>query len=319
MKPPIEAFHPELQKFASRMPLLTFSSKNVWLVRFFDRFIWKRKASEDILVENTLIPRQNDASRLRLRIYRQKSAAAGQALAPVLLWLHGGGYLVGKPEQDEPAYFQFVRELGLVIVSVDYRCAPEQPFPAALEDGYAALRWVAAHAGQLGVDTRRIAVGGASAGAGLAAALVQLACDRNEIHPVFQLLVYPMLDDRTVTRTDLAGQAYIGWDQASNRFGWESYLGKACGSADVPPYAVPARRADLSGLPPAWIGVGTQDMFYVEDLAYAQRLRDSGVECETCVVPGAFHGFDLAGEQVQVVREFRESQVEALRKYLLAG
>src|SRR5512137_2798271 len=134
---------------------------------------------------------------------------------------------------DDLGCAQQVRESGITIVSVDYRCAPKHPFPAGLEDGYSALKWVESHSQQLGIDAKRIAIGGASAGGGLAAALVQLAHDRQEVKPVFQLLVYPMLDDRTVLRADIDDSNSPTWSQKSNRFGWESYLGKKCGAEDV--------------------------------------------------------------------------------------
>jgi acetyl esterase/lipase len=223
---------------------------------------------------------------------------------------------MGNPEQDDECCAQYGREMGITVVSVDYRYAPKYPFPIGLEDSYAALTWVAAQAHSLGIDAQRIAIGGASAGGGLAAALAQLAHDRQAIQPVFQLLVYPMLDDRTVLRPDLAGKSYLAWDQQSNRFGWESYLGRPCGGEDLPEYAVPARRADLSGLPPAWLGVGTQDLFHDEDVAYAQRLRACAVPCEIEIVPGAFHGFDVFDPKIPLVQAFRRSQIAALRKYL---
>jgi acetyl esterase/lipase len=168
----------------------------------------------------------------------------------------------------------------------------------------------------LDIDPKRIAVGGASAGGGLAAALVQLAHDRREIDPVFQMLVYPMLDDRTVLRTDIDDSQNVTWNHKSNRYGWESYLGKECGAEHVPAYSVPARRADLSGLPPAWIGVGALDIFQDEDVAYAQRLRECGVECEIEIIPGAFHGFDVFDPQLSIVQDFRKKQVKVLKKYL---
>ncbi len=213
---------------------------------------------------------------------------------------------------------QYASELGITVVSVDYRYAPEYPFPIGLEDGYSALKWVASHAQQLGFDAKRIAIGGASAGGGLAAALVQLTHDRQEIQPVFQLLVYPMLDDRTVLRTDIDDSSSIAWNQKSNRFGWKSYLGEKCGAENVPDYAVPARRENLSGLPPAWIGVGTVDIFHDEDVAYAQRLQEQGIESELYIVPGAFHGFDAYGPKVSIVEEFRNSQIAALKKYMFS-
>jgi len=272
-----------------------------------------QKIPNDILVENIHIPGQDGRTKIRLRIYKPKSIAVP---TPVLLWLHGGGYVMGRPEMDDRSCIQYVRELGIMVVSVDYRLAPKHPFPAALEDCYATLKWVVSHAQELNVDSQRIAVGGNSAGGGLAAALAQLAYDRQEIQPVFQLLVYPMLDDRTVLRADIDDSNNITWNQKSNRFGWESYLGGECGAEDVPAYSVPARREDLSGLPPAWIGVGALDIFHDEDVAYAQRLKECGIECEMDVIPGAFHGFDVFDPQIPIVQDFRKSQINALKKYL---
>lgn len=271
------------------------------------------KALKGLHVENVLIPRKDDHKKLRLRIYRPKST---DTPTPALLWIHGGGYVMGRPEQDDNSCAQYVRELGITVVSVDYRCAPKHPFPAALDDCYFALKWVASHSGQLGVDPKRIAVGGNSAGGGLATALAQLAHDRKEIEPAFQLLVYPMLDDRTVLRTDIDDSNNVTWNHKSNRFGWESYLGRECGADEVPAYSVPARRTDLSGLPPAWIGVGDLDLFHDEDVAYAQRLREGGVACELEVIPGAFHGFDVFDQKVPIVQDFRRLQIAALKKYL---
>jgi acetyl esterase/lipase len=305
--------HPELRQVAGKSPSLSFSKINIWFFRMVMSLMPPPKTLEDILVENIRITGQEDRNKIRLRIYKPKSSSAP---APVLLWFHGGGYVMGQPEMDDPACVQYVRASGLSIVSVDYRYAPKHPFPAGLEDGYTALKWVGSHSQQLGIDANRIAIGGESAGGGLAAALVQLACDRQEIKPVFQLLVYPMLDDRTVLRADIDDSNSPAWNQKSNRFGWESYLGTKCGAEDVPAYSVPARRADLSGLPPAWIGVGTLDVFHDEDVAYAQRLKEGGIECELYIVPGAFHGFDVFDPHLPMVQDFRKSQISALIKYL---
>jgi acetyl esterase/lipase len=230
--------------------------------------------------------------------------------------LHGGGYIIGKPEITEASCIEYVRELGVVVVSVDYRLAPDYPFPTSLEDAYTALKWVVAHAQELAIDAARIGIGGESAGAGLAAALIQMAHDRGEIKPVFQTLVYPMLDDKTTARQDLDDKGHFAWNQASNRYGWKSYLGKQSGADDLPAYAVPACREDLTGLPAAWIGVGSLDLFHDEDVAYAQKLRDCGVQCELIIVPGAFHGFDLMAPGAQVVKDFKKSQIVAMRRHL---
>lgn len=226
--------------------------------------------------------------------------------APALLWIHGGGYVIGTARQDDRLCRGFAKRLGITVASVEYRLAPEHPYPAALKDCYSALTWLARLPA---VGPGRIAIGGASAGGGLAAALALLARDRGEVTPAFQLLVYPMLDDRSSATTDKPN--YRLWNTRANRFGWTAYLG----SAD-PDVAVPARHDDLSGLPPAWIGVGSNDLFHDEDLAYAQRLKEAGVPCDVEVVPGVFHGFDLVVPKVQVSQRFFDSQCAALEAAL---
>lgn len=313
MKPQISEVHPELQAAAKKFPPVTFSGWTLWLLRLLTNLAPAPKAPEDIHIENIFIPVSDSQTKIRLRIYKPKSIPSPTA---ALVWLHGGGYIIGKPEIAESACIEYVRELGVVIISVDYRLAPDYPFPTPVEDAYTALKWVDAHAKELGIDAARIGIGGDSAGAGLAASLIQLAHDRKEIKPVFQTLVYPMLDDKTTARTGLADKGYFAWTQESNRYGWKSYLGNQAGAADSPAYAVPARREDLAGLPPAWIGVGTLDLFHDEDVAYAQKLRASGVECELVIVPGAFHGFDVMAPNSQVVKDFKKSQIAAMKRYL---
>jgi len=266
----------------------------------------------DIQIRDIFIDGQ-DGAQIRLRVYQPGTPPVK---APALLWMHGGGYVMGMPEQDDIYVLPFVREVGLVVVSVDYRLAPDNPFPVPLEDCYAALQWMTAQAEISSIDPNRIAIGGSSAGAGLAAALAQVAHDRGEINPVLQLLVYPMLDDRTGARKDIEPKAHVVWNNTSNQFGWESYLGQSCGAETAPAGSVPARRDNLAGLPPAWIGVGTNDLFYDEAAAYARRLSEAGVPCELVPVPGAFHAFDLFAPKMQAVRDFRQAQVVALKKAL---
>ena len=192
---------------------------------------------------------------------------------------------------------------------MEYRLAPEHPYPAPLEDCYSALTWLA---GLASVDARRVVIGGASAGGGLAAALALLARDRAEVAPLFQLLAYPMLDDRSSASGH--SRDHRLWNARSNRFGWAAYLGGA-----DPEVAVPGRRTDLRGLPPAWIGVGTHDLFHDEDLAYAERLRAAGVPCQVDVIPGAFHGFDMWAPKAQVSQRFFGTQCDSLRAALTAA
>ncbi len=229
--------------------------------------------------------------------------------------IHGGGYVLFAAARDPVALQKLAMDDDIVIVAVDYRLAPETPFPGALNDNYAALLWLYRQADALGVDRDRIAVGGESAGGGHAAALAIAARDRGEIPIAFQSLLYPMLDDRV--GSGVGPVAQIGrhvWTRASNHFGWSSHLGRLAGEAEVPALAVPARVAELSDLPPAFIGCGGLDLFIDENIAYAQRLIAAGVPTELLVVPGAYHGFDLAAPQAGVSRRFTAAWRSALRR-----
>ena len=247
------------------------------------------------------------ASGCGVRLYR---AVGVTEPAPALLWMHGGGYVIGSAKQDDALCRRFSAALGITVASVDYRLAPEYPYPAPLEDCYAALTWLA---GLSAVDSGRVAIGGASAGGGLAAALALLARDRSVdkggVAPVFQLLTYPMLDDRSSAAP--ANRHYRLWDPRANQFGWTCYLGDA-----DPDVAVPARRDDLSGLAPAWIGVGTHDLFHDENVEYARRLVQAGVPCQLDVIAGAFHAFDIVASKAQVSQQFFRMQCDALRPAL---
>jgi len=291
-----EPFHPDLRA-ARFLPRAAVGPRSLPLVRAMTKLGARAGRSKAEVV--TL----SDA--VSVRVFRPPAATAPR---PALLWIHGGGLVMGYAGMDDDFCRRVARELGAVVASVEYRLAPEHPYPAPLHDCYAGLRWLAAEAG---VDPRRIAVGGASAGGGLAAALALLARERDEVHPAFQLLVYPMLDDRTATAPDdVAGRLRM-WNAASNRFGWRSYLGGSVG-ADVPGLAAPARAGDLTGLPPAWIGVGTLDLFLGEDREYARRLRAAGVPVELHEVPGAYHGFDMVERKAAVSRAFVGAQLAAL-------
>lgn len=251
-----------------------------------------------------------NGARVRL-IVPEKRTVTG-----ALLWMHGGGLVVGAPRQDDARCAEFAARLGIAVVCAHYRLAPKHPFPAALDDCRRAWRWLLDHAEELGFDPARVAVGGESAGGGLAAALAQRTCDQAGPRPAAQLLVYPMLDDRTAARRELDALDHPVWNNASNRFGWSSYLGREPGSQDVPEYAVPARRADLSGMPPAWIGVGSLDLFLEEGRAYAQRLQKAGVRCEFTEFEAACHGFIAVAPAASVSRTAVESQMRFLEDAL---
>jgi acetyl esterase/lipase len=242
----------------------------------------------------------------------------GSTLRPALLWMHGGGYVLGDASQEIVTLQRTAMEQNCLIVSVNYRRAPKTPFPGSLEDNYAALLWLYRNSASLGVDPKRIAIGGDSAGGGHAAMLAVAARDRGEVPVAFQLLIYPMLDDRTGSTNQ--GSAFTGqflWLRQSNVFGWTSLLGSPAGSGRAPSGSVPARIGNLAGLPPAFIGVGALDLFVDEDVEYARRLIAAGVPTELLVVPGAYHGFDMVAPEAQVSRRFTAAWQAALGKALL--
>ena len=235
------------------------------------------------------------------------SPAGRAATAPALVWIHGGGFIIGTAEQEDLTCRRIATETGAVIVSVDYRLAPETPAPGSVHDCYAALRWLHEQADAFGVDSSRIAVGGNSAGGGLAACLAILARDRAEFPVSFQLLIYPMLDDRTVTTEQ--PNPYTGefiWTPESNRFGWTSLLGREPGGEKVSPYASAARVETVTGLPPAYLSVGALDLFLDEDIAYAGRLLRAGVPTELHVYPGGYHGFNMVPDAWMTKAYFRD-------------
>ncbi|MCY4622522.1 MAG: alpha/beta hydrolase [bacterium] len=235
---------------------------------------------------------------------------------PALYWIHGGGMVLGDVAMDDLKCKAVALETGCLVASVEYRLAPEHPHPAPIEDCYAGLKWLAESADSLGVDSSRIAIGGASAGGGLAAALALLARDRAEVEVIFQQLIYPMLDDRNITPASHYVQHPKVWNRKANIAGWNALLGKPAGSDGVSPYASPARAEDLSGLPPAFIIVGELDLFVDEDIEYAQRLIQAGVPVELHVFPGAFHGSDLMVPTSENSRRWAAIRTAALRQAL---
>ncbi|NUR92919.1 MAG: alpha/beta hydrolase, partial [Nonomuraea sp.] len=247
--------------------------------------------SDSVVIEDRMVPGPEGAPDVRLRIYRPAEPAATPS--PGLYWIHGGGMVVGVPEMDDASMIEYVDKLGLVVVSVEYRLAPEHPHPAPVEDCYAGLVWTAKNAAELGLDPDRLALGGASAGGGLAAGTALLARDRGGPTLALQLLVCPMLDDRNITPSSIEFTDAVVWNRAANLTGWTALLGEARGGDDVSPYAAPARATDLSGLPPAFVDVGELEVFRDECIDYAQRLAQAGVSVEFHLYPGAFHGFDL--------------------------
>lgn len=271
-------------------------------------------AYPNIEVTESRIPGPAAALDVRVLVYRP----LGPHIAlPALLWIHGGGYVAGNPEWDDWAVKTIVDDTGCVVVSVDYRLAPETPHPGPVEDCYAALKWLHGHAGELGVDTSRIGIAGLSAGGGLCAALALLVRDRGEIALCFQAPLQPMLDDRSALES--YSHPTVGefiWKKDYNHFGWTALLGHEPGRDGISHHAAAARAEDLSGLPPTFVAIGALDLFLEESIEYARRLTRAGVPTELHVYPGACHGFNLLAPAARVSLDYQRDFIAALRRGL---
>ncbi|MFI7535288.1 alpha/beta hydrolase [Streptosporangium sp. NPDC049376] len=266
---------------------------------------------DTVTVEDRHIPGPGGPVRVRLYAPRERSAEP----APAMVFIHGGGFIVGQIEMGDALLASLAETMGVVSVSVDYRLAPQDPYPAGVEDCYAALVWTAQNAAELGVDPARIAVGGESAGGGLSAAVALLARDRGGPALCLQYLGIPELDDRLDTPSMRAFVDTPGWSRDKAEISWDYYLGQAHrpGGDDVPIYAAPARAEDLSGLPPAYVVVCEFDPLRDEGLAYAARLVQAGVPVGLHMYPGTFHGCSWVPD-AQVSRRMQDDLMYALRR-----
>jgi acetyl esterase/lipase len=266
----------------------------------------------------TVFRDEQAGAEVRVRIYSPYPPPDLGPPRPCVYWIHGGGYITGSALTVDPRLNQWVEALGCVVVAVEYRLAPEHPYPTPLEDCYIGLSWTITHAEWLGVDPARVVLAGSSAGAGLAAAVALLARDRGGPPLAHQVLIYPMLDDRQVTPSSQMDRTAV-WGRPANALGWRAYLGPQAGRADVPAYAAPARAVDLAGLPPAFVAVGSADLFRDESIAYASRLLEAGVPAELHVYPGAPHGFEVIVPSAEVSRRCGADITGALRRALHPG
>jgi len=268
------------------------------------------------LVRTTVDRFKGPESELLVKIYEKKDR--GNEILPAVFWIHGGGYILGHPDVDDGISEKFVLEANCVVVSVDYRLAPEHPYPAAIEDCYAGLKWMADNADSLKIDTSRIGIAGASAGGGLTAALALLARDRGGPEIKFQMPLYPMIDDRNITPSSYEitkDNCPRAWNRELNIIAWRMYLGDI-DTDEVPQYAAPARAQDLSGLPPAYTCVGQLDPFRDETINYVTRLAQAGVPVEFHLYPGCYHGFDAISNDTEISRQARDEYVRAMAKAL---
>jgi acetyl esterase/lipase len=244
------------------------------------------------------------------------TAPASAGARPVIYHVHGGGMVIGNNRVGVDVPLAWAQALDAVVVSVEYRLAPEHPHPAPIEDVYAGLLWTADHAAELGGDPERIVIAGASAGGGLCAALALLTRDRKGPQPIGQVLMCPMLDDRNDTPSTYQMAGLGVWDRTANETGWTALLGSRRGGPDVPAYAAPARAEDLTGLPPAFLDVGSAETFRDEVVAYASRIWQAGGVAELHVWPGGFHGFDGFAPQAALSQSARAAHVNWLRRLL---
>ena len=302
---------PELVALLDQIPAPVLTAETLRQIRAMSSQAFTDSSQLSALSRSErFIPGPQGAPDVRVLVYLPTSM---QEVVPALLLLHGGGYIMGSADTEDVMSKSIVSAIGCAVVAVDYRLAPETPHPGPVEDCYAALKWLFTHADELGIDPNRLAVGGSSAGGGLAAALALLARDREEVPLVFQFLLAPMLDDRTCTMAK--PHPYTGefiWTPETNCFGWTSLLGREPGGPDVSPYAAAARAEHLEGLPATFINVGALDLFVEEDMEYARRLMRAGVPTELHIYPGAYHGFRMIAD-AQVTQVAQRDQFAALK------
>jgi acetyl esterase/lipase len=308
--PPLEGF---LNLMGGGLKLHDITAVRTEMARMLTTMMVATPIIEGVITEDLKGPGPENSADVAVRIYQPTNRPD---TLPAILWMHGGGYVLGSVEKDDLLAKNLAKAVQCVVVSVEYGLAPENSFPAPLEDCYAALKWLSTHSDELGVEKSRIAIGGGSAGGGLAAGLALLARDRTEVDVVFQLLISPMIDDRNILPASEANPDTLVWSRENNLIGWRSYLGHEPGGKNLSPYAAASRATDLTGLPPAYISVGELDLFLNENIAYAQRLLEAGVPTELHVYPGAFHGFEICAPLAEVSQRFYTERNNVLKRVL---
>ncbi|WP_102345099.1 alpha/beta hydrolase [Bacillus sp. Marseille-P3661] len=305
--------NPELKEFFLKLPKTRTADEDiVERRRFLSMQYEKQKAvsNSKVLIKERYINVEKAETSIRIKIYEPAIKKDG---TPGLLWIHGGGYIYGAPEMDDNLCQQFVEKANCLVVSVDYRLAPEHPYPAALEDCYAALEWLFSNAKELSVDVTRIAVAGASAGGGLTLALSLLNRERNQYPIIFQMPLYPMINNLHNTPSSFEITDKRIWNRELNERAWKFYLGDLTGE-QVTQYAVPSSAEDLSGLPPTYTCIGTLDLFRDDTLDFVKKLSQAGVPTEFHLYPGCFHAFECMVPDAEVSQRAVDQYTDALKR-----
>lgn len=307
--------HPELREIFSVLPSASISIDNLKSMReeMAKMASGMGAAYPNVETIEKFVPGKEGDPDVRVLIHRPKNQ---DTVLPGLYYIHGGGFIAGTANDMARACERYVAEMNCVVVNVDYRLAPEHPYPAPIEDCYAGLKWFADTATELKVDVNRIVVTGGSAGGGLTAALSLLARDRRGPKIAFQLPMYPMIDDRCSTPSNSEITDQRVWNGISNRTAWDMYLGELKDAEDVPIYAAPARTEDYSNLPPTFICIGDLDPFRDETITYVQKLRQSGVPVEFHLYPGGFHAFEGYVPQANISQQLTSTYERALKEAL---
>ena len=307
--PILNRLDPEFMPVVSKLPVLDLT--NIEAVRAARAYGHVPKSNLSISHSDYWTPSKDNKPSVMLRIFKPSSNT--NDVLPCLYWIQGGGYVITSPDLDDQFCEEIVNKHQCAVVSVDWRRAPEHPFPAALHDCYTGLAWIIENASQLQIDINRIVVGGRSSGGGSATSLALLIRDKGEFNITHQILISPMLDDTNSTPSSYMVTEPQLWNRTNNEIAWRSYLGTNYGTKNISPYAAPTRMTDLSGVAPATIMTGELDLFVDEDIIYANRLMQSNVSTELHVYRGAPHGFDHMVPTAQISQRFTSDRDIALK------
>ncbi|WHX49547.1 alpha/beta hydrolase [Paenibacillus woosongensis] len=299
---------PELRKGLESVPVFSLP-EDLQMMREQPR---KPVQSEHVHIKKRWITGA-DHQEMLVNIYEPIHRASKEL--PALLWLHGGGYVMGHPDIDDIICISFAEKTGCVVVCPDYRLAPEHPFPAGINDCYKALVWMVQAAEELGIDTTRIAVAGASAGGGLTAALTLMARDKGGPAICFQMPLYPMIDHRNETPSSYEITHPAVWNRHNNLEAWKMYLGEEeKDEVKISPYAAPFWAKSFEGLPPTYTCVGQLDPFRDETIQYVARLAQAGVDVEFQLYPGGYHAFEYTVPDAEISRRTKDGYIQALAR-----